>query len=130
MDLSTAAYAYEPDTEVVDEPAPPIAIGRTSTEDLTMQVLIADRWHRKMADADETACEVTFRLVETSTRREQLTHADRGELCSACFTPREMRRATENDRRNAEDTERRLRREHIDSRFKALPRMQRTEGER
>lgn len=128
MDLSSAAYAYEPDTEVVDEPVLPIAIGRTKTEDLTMQVLIADRWHRKMADADETACELSFRIVETNTRREQLTHVDRAGLCGACFTPREMRRASENDKRNEEETERRMQREHIDSRFKALPRMK--QGER
>lgn len=111
--------AYVPDTEVVDEPSPPIAIGREPTEDLTMQVFLVGQWHRKMADINETACEVPF-TNSFRTRREQLTHADGG-LCSFCFTPRERRRASENDKRAHEETERRARRETIDSLFKALP---------
>lgn len=119
LDLSTA-YAYEPDTEVIEEPEPPIAIGRVSTEDLTVQVFLLGEWHRKIVDLNETSCEVPFHPRE-KTRREQLTHSE-GRLCGVCFTPRELRRATENDNRTAEEDERRRQREDIDARFKALPR--------
>lgn len=119
--MHDAALHYEPDTLVVDvDEAPTIALPRTATDDLTMQVQLMGQWHRKMADADETACEVPFHLASTKTRREQLTHADGG-LCSFCFTPREQRRAAENDKRVQNEQARRERRETIDSLFKALP---------
>lgn len=115
------AYTDERDTEVVDEPAQTIPIRpRTSTEDLTMQVWLSDLWHRKMADLEETACEVPFRLnSEQRTRREQLTQRD-GDLCPLCFTPRERRRANENDRRADQEERRRTQRETIDGLFKSL----------
>jgi hypothetical protein len=126
-----AAHAYE-ETVVVgdpDEPQPSIAIGRAPSEDLTMQVRLEDGWHRKLVDVDETACEKPFRIAGVHTRREQLTHSN-GPLCTVCFTPRELRRATENDARSAEEAERRRMREDIDARFRSLPRVRRpSEGE-
>lgn len=129
--MNGAALQYERDTEIADvDDTPPIAMGRVATEDLTVQVWLFGQWHRKMADADETACEVPFHLAGTRTRREQLTHAD-GLLCGGCFTVRELRKASENDKRSADEEERRRQREDIDSLFKAMPRMKRpTEGDR
>lgn len=116
------AYHYEIQNDSDDDDLAPIIPlrPRTSTDDLTMQVRIADIWHRKMADIDETACEIGFRLnSEQRTRREQLTNRD-GELCSACFTSRERRRANENDVRSDQEEKRRKQRETIDGLFKSL----------
>ena len=111
LDQSTA-YAYEPDTEVTDEP-PPIAIGRVSTADLTMQIKVAGigGWHRRTPDLSETACGVPFHSQFGVPRREQLTMADGG-LCDQCHTEHEMRRAAENDERTrlaAEEADRKRR---------------------
>jgi hypothetical protein len=129
--MHDGAHSYEHDTFVVDmddlDDAP--SIPRTSTEDLTMQVFLADgQWHRKMADAQETACSMLFHARER-TRREQLTHRE-GPLCPACFTPRERGRATENDQRAKDEAERQRQRDDIDTRFRALPRPKRpSEGD-
>lgn len=98
-----AATAF--DTIVVDDPDEPATvpvIARVTTAELTMQIQVLGQWHRRTPDLAETACGVPVRLVETPTRREQLTCADGG-LCGTCFTPHEIDRA----RRNDEEAERR-----------------------
>jgi hypothetical protein len=100
LDQSTVyAYADDSDTLVVDEPDAPIAIGRVSTGDLTMQVRIANAggWHRRTPDLSETACGVPFHSEFGNLRREQLTMEDGG-LCAECHTGHELMRAAQNDR--------------------------------
>lgn len=96
--MATPALAYdEADKEVVDveEPpfrpvaGPPIARSRTSTGELTMQVLVDGEWHRRMPEITPTSCEREYNTQFSPVRREELTHP----LCPVCFTPAEIARA-------------------------------------
>lgn len=128
LDQSTA-YAYEPDTEVVDEPAPPISIGRVSTGDLVAQVLVLGQWHRRTPDLIETACGVPVPMTTSPIRREVLTMREGG-LCSCCFTLHEQTKARRNDleeTRIAEEEDRKWLAEASD---RARQRAKRHTGER
>ena len=106
--MHDGALQYEPDTVVLDlddEPSRPIAVGRTPSTEIVMHVLLLGERHRRVPDADETSCGVPFHIMQTPTRREQLTHVE-APLCADCFTPHEIRRATANDLANIEREER------------------------
>jgi hypothetical protein len=79
------SFAYEPDTVVVDEPQR----GRVQTEELTMQVLHAGHWHRRLPDLSATSCGARYPSQFAPLRREALRHP----LCGGCFTPLELARA-------------------------------------
>lgn len=120
FDAATAYEAY--DVEVVDDPddpTPRIAVGRVVTEELTMQVKLCGVWHRRLPDADRSACDVPFKAFGTECRREVLTNRDGG-LCTDCFTRVELEHATANDARDRAEEERRRQREDIDSYFRPL----------
>jgi hypothetical protein len=92
------------ETLVVDDPdaATAAAIGRVTTAELTMQILVLGQWHRRTPDLAETSCGVPVRMVETPMRREVLTFRATqgqppGDLCPECFTGHEIKRAIEHD---------------------------------
>lgn len=79
--MHDAAHRYDPDTIVVDVDDGP-SFGRVSTEDLTMQILVMGKWHRRTPDLKTTACGVPFHSQFSPTRREELCNP----LCGDCFT--------------------------------------------
>jgi hypothetical protein len=127
----STAYAYEPDTEVVDEPEPPpIAIGRVSTGDLVAQILVMSQWHRRTPDLLETACGVPVGTVMTTPiRREVLTLRDGG-LCSDCFTEHERMKARRNDIEETRIAEEEDRKWLAEASERARQRNKRNTGER
>lgn len=126
----TFGYAYEPDTEVIDEPEPARpAIGRVPTGDLVAQVLVLGQWHRRTPDLLETACGVPVPVMTSPTRREVLSYCE-GDLCGECFTGHERARARRNDleqTRIAEEEDRKWLAEASD---RARQRAKRNTGER
>ncbi len=87
--LTSAAQAYEADTVVVDVDERPSPRTSRRTEELTMQILHAGAWHRRMPDLAATACDKPFHSQFAPVRREELTHP----LCPTCFTSAELGRA-------------------------------------
>ncbi len=82
------SYEYEPDTVVSD------------VEELTMQVHVTDRWHRRTPDLASTACGEPIHSQFAALRREELS----GDLCRECFTPYERAQAAETARQEREGT--------------------------
>ena len=80
-------FAYDTETFVIDDPdLEPPAVGRVATAELTMQVLILGRYHRRTPDLSHTACGIPFHSEFTPPRREQYG----GTLCPECFTTFEL----------------------------------------
>ncbi len=84
-----------------DQTTTPIAIGRVSTGDLTVQVFVLAQWHRRTPDLGETACGVPIPRG-SAIRRESLTERavddrPKGRLCCECFTAYERTQAAKAD---------------------------------
>lgn len=71
---SSASYAYEPDTTVID------------AEDMTMQVQIGGVWHKRFLSRFVTACGIPYHSQFTVPRHNSIE----GPLCRDCFTIYEL----------------------------------------
>lgn len=110
--MATAALArevYKPDTKIEDVEEPPfrpiampvlepIARPRVATKELTMQVLVDGKYHRRTPDLATTSCgRHTLHSEFTVTRREELRHPLSRDC--GCFTPFELAKADEREER-------------------------------
>lgn len=87
-------YYYDTSADDSDE-QPTIALPRVSTSELTMQVAVLGRWHRRTPDLSATACGILYHSQFAPTRREELC----GALCSDCFTKFELSLGKERDKK-------------------------------
>ena len=94
--------AYEIFLDDIDEPTPIPATSCPGDDEVVVHVRLLNhdgdrRWHRRLPDLSETSCELEIHSEFSLLRRETLD----GDLCSTCFTPREL--AIAEARRVAED---------------------------
>ena len=85
--MHDAAHNYDADTIVIDieEQSAPVR-GRVATAELTMQVMVLGRWHRRVPDLSTTACGFPYHAQFAPIRREELCNP----LCAECFCAHEL----------------------------------------
>lgn len=103
------------------EERPTIAVSRTPTEEMTMQVYVQAEWHRRTPDGMNCACGPRIPTDMLFIRREILSEREidgrpSGKLCVECFTAFERWRASEYDKQAREDERRQVEEWEADAR--------------
>lgn len=77
-----------------------IARPRTTSSDLSRQVMVEGAWHRRLPDLSSTACGLAYPSQFCPLRSEMLV----APLCFICFTAVEIARADELQLKERENT--------------------------